>query len=151
MKKYLAILDGEMPLLENGRIDACLHRTAASIIVREVCPPDTPDADPSVTEYRVLAVANGHTLVEATPVTGRTHQLRVHFSHLGYPITGDDLYGMPSEQIDRHALHARSLSFPLPSNDQIITLTAPLTEDFAKLLGLYFPNHPLLTERILSL
>lgn len=150
-KKYLAILDGEMPLLENGRIDACLHRTAASIIVREVCPPDTPDADPSVTEYRVLAVANGHTLVEATPVTGRTHQLRVHFSHLGYPITGDDLYGMPSEQIDRHALHARSLSFPLPSNDQIITLTAPLTEDFAKLLGLYFPNHPLLTERILSL
>ena len=150
-KKYLAILDGEMPPVENGRIEACLHRTAESIIVREVCSPDTPDADPSVTEYRVLAVGNRHTLVEAAPITGRTHQLRVHFAHLGYPITGDDLYGAPSDAIDRHALHARSLSFPLPSTDQIITLTAPLTEDFAKLLREYFPDHPLLTERILSL
>ena len=150
-KKYLAILDGEMPPVENGRIEACLHRTAESIIVREVCSPDTPDADPSVTEYRVLAVGNRHTLVEAAPITGRTHQLRVHFAHLGYPITGDDLYGTPSDAIDRHALHARSLSFPLPSTDQIITLTAPLTEDFAKLLREYFPDHPLLTERILSL
>lgn len=150
-KKYLAILDGEMPPVENGRIEACLHRTAESIIVREVCSPDTPDADPSVTEYRVLAVENRHTLVEAAPITGRTHQLRVHFAHLGYPITGDDLYGTPSDAIDRHALHARSLSFPLPSTDQIITLTAPLTEDFAKLLREYFPDHPLLTERILSL
>ncbi|MBE6627497.1 MAG: RluA family pseudouridine synthase [Ruminococcaceae bacterium] len=150
-KKYLAILDGEMPPTEQGRIDACLHRTAKSIIVREVCSPDAPDADPSVTEYRVLAAMNGHTLVEAAPITGRTHQLRVHFSYLGYPITGDDLYGAPSKAIDRHALHARSLSFPLPSTDEEITLTAPLTEDFAKLLEAYFPDHPLLTERILSL
>ena len=146
-KRYLAILDGEMPPVENGRIDACLHRTATSIIVREVCSPDAPDADPSLTEYRVLAVGNGHTLVEAAPITGRTHQLRVHFSHLGYPITGDDLYGTPSSQIDRHALHARSLSFPLPSSDEQITLTAPLPEDFSKLLKAYFPSHPLLTER----
>jgi 23S rRNA pseudouridine1911/1915/1917 synthase len=150
-KKYLAILDGEMPPTEHGRIDACLHRTAASIIVREVCAPDTPDADPSITEYRVLAVKNGHTLVEAAPITGRTHQLRVHFAHLGYPITGDDLYGTLSDKIDRHALHARSLSFPLPSNDKVITLTAPLTDDFAKLLQEYFPDHPILTERILTL
>ena len=146
-KRYLAILDGEMPLVENGRIDACLHRTATSIIVREVCSPDAPDADPSLTEYRVLAAMNGHTLVEASPITGRTHQLRVHFSHLGYPITGDDLYGTPSALIDRHALHARSLSFPLPSSDEQITLTAPLPEDFSKLLKAYFPSHPLLTER----
>ena len=146
-KRYLAILDGEMPLVENGRIDACLHRTATSIIVREVCSPDAPDADPSLTEYRVLAAMNGHTLVEASPITGRTHQLRVHFSHLGYPITGDDLYGTPSSLIDRHALHARSLSFPLPSSDEQITLTAPLPEDFSKLLKAYFPSHPLLTER----
>ena len=150
-KRYLAILDGEMPPTEHGHIDACLHRTAASIIVREVCSPDTPDADPSLTEYRTLAVGNGHTLVEASPVTGRTHQLRVHFSHLGYPITGDDLYGTPSDAIDRHALHARSLSFPLPSNDETTVLTAPLTKDFAELLKLYFPDHPLLKERILSL
>ena len=150
-KKYLAILDGEMPFVENGRIEACLHRTAASIIVREVCSPDAPDADPSLTEYRVLAVGNGHTLVEAAPITGRTHQLRVHFAYLGYPITGDDLYGTPSSLIDRHALHARSLSFPLPSNEEPISLTAPLPEDFARLLRACFPDHPLLKERILSL
>ena len=146
-KKYLAILDGEMPVNDHGRIEACLHRTEKSIIVREVCSPDAPDADPSVTEYRVLAVGNGHTLVEASPITGRTHQLRVHFSHLGYPITGDDLYGTPSDTIDRHALHARNLTFPLPASDEPITLTAPLPEDFAELLKAYFPDHPLLTER----
>ncbi|MBQ8440470.1 MAG: RluA family pseudouridine synthase [Clostridia bacterium] len=149
-KTYLAILDGEMTQRE-GRIDACLHRTAKSIIVREVCSPDTPDADPSLTLYRVLAVGNGHSLVEATPVTGRTHQLRVHFSHLGFPITGDDLYGTPSDAIDRHALHARNLNFPLPSTDESITLSAPLTRDFAALLKRYFPDHPLTKERILSL
>ena len=80
-KRYLAILDGEMPPVENGRIDACLHRTATSIIVREVCSPDAPDADPSLTEYRVLAVGNGHTLVEAAPITGRTHQLEACVIH----------------------------------------------------------------------
>ncbi len=150
-KTYLAILDGEMPKDAAGRIDACLHRTAKSIIVREVCAPDAPDADPSVTEYRVLASQNRHTLVEAKPLTGRTHQLRVHFAHLGYPITGDDLYGIPSEDIDRHALHARSLSFPLPSTEKNLTLSAPLTEDFANLLCRYFPDHSLTQERIPSL
>jgi 23S rRNA pseudouridine1911/1915/1917 synthase len=141
-KRYLAILDGEMPLGE-GVIDACLHRTAQSIIVREVCPPDAPDADAACTQYRVLASQNGHTLVEAHPITGRTHQLRVHFAHLGFPITGDDLYGKASAEIDRHALHAVTLQFPLPSTGKPITLHAPLAPDFAALLDRYFSNVPL--------
>ena len=149
-KSYLAILDGELTEPE-GEINACLHRTAASIIVREVCSPDAPDAAPSVTRYRVLAVQNGHTLVEAFPLTGRTHQLRVHFAHLGHPITGDDLYGTPSDQIGRHALHARTLTFPLPSTGEPLTVTAPLTRDFAALLKHCFPEHSLTHERTASL
>jgi tRNA pseudouridine32 synthase/23S rRNA pseudouridine746 synthase len=96
-------------------IDACLHRTKESIIVREVCPPDTPDADTAKTKYCVLATENGHTLVAASPITGRTHQLRVHSAHmlgLGIPIVGDTLYGgIPSERL---MLHAESVSFKHP-------------------------------------
>ena len=139
-KSYLAILDGEMPLGE-GVIDACLHRTAESIILREVCSPDTPDADPSRTEYRMLAAENGHTLVEARPITGRTHQLRVHFAHIGHPLTGDDLYGTPSDAIARHALHARTLAFPHPVTNEVIEIQAPLADDFEAALRKFFPTY----------
>ena len=138
-KRYLAVLDGELCTAE-GVIDACLHRTAKSIIVREVCSPDVPDADRARTEYRVLAVANGHTLVEAKPITGRTHQLRVHFASIGHPITGDDLYGTPSSLIPRHALHAVQLTFPHPTTQQQMVVTAPLAQDFSCLTEQLFPN-----------
>lgn len=138
-KSYLAILDGEMTEKE-GVIDACLHRTAQSIIVREVCSPDTPDADTARTEYRVLAAQNGHTLVLAHPITGRTHQLRVHFAHLGHPITGDDMYGTVTPLISRHALHAVSLTFPHPSTGEETCLTAPLPNDFSTLANHLFPD-----------
>ena len=137
-KSYLAVLDGEMPLGE-GEINACLHRTAESIILREVCSPDAPDAAPSLTKYRVLAATNGHTLVRAYPLTGRTHQLRVHFASIGHPITGDDLYGTPSPLIGRHALHAHTLSFPHPKTGERMTLTAPLPPDLCQLVKACFP------------
>jgi 23S rRNA pseudouridine1911/1915/1917 synthase len=138
-KSYLAVLDGEMTV-ESGVIDACLHRTAKSIIVREVCPPDAPDADAARTEFEVLATENGHTLVKARPITGRTHQLRVHFAHLGHPITGDDLYGTPTDHIPRHALHARSITFPHPATGKQMTLSAPLPSDLATLVKALFPR-----------
>ena len=141
-KTYLAVLDGEMPL-GDGVIDACLHRTEKSIIVREVCPPDAPDADAACTEYTVLQAQNGHTLVEARPITGRTHQLRVHFASLGHPITGDDLYGTPSPLIDRHALHAYSLAFPHPATEREMLLRAPLAEDMDRLIHQLFPTFSL--------
>lgn len=138
-KTYLALLEGE--LLENeGRIDRCLHRTAQSIILREVCSPDAPDAAPSLTEYRVLARGNGHTLVLASPITGRTHQLRVHFASIGHPILGDDLYGRESNRIPRHALHAYTLTFPHPSTEECMTLLAPLPEDMRVLVKELFPS-----------
>ena len=112
-KRYVAILVGEMPA------DRILHTLEAPIYhpetggIRRVVG-EGPGAVYAKTLYRVLAVGNGHTLVLCQPVTGRTHQLRVHFSHLGHPILGDDVYGEPSSLVDRHALHALSLSFPLP-------------------------------------
>ncbi len=138
-KTYLAILDGEMTV-PHGRIDSCLHRTQKSIILRETCPPDAPDADTALTEYRVLRVQNKHTLVEASPITGRTHQLRVHFSSIGFPITGDDLYGTPSEVIGRHALHAYTLCFPHPETAAPLCVTAPPPADFLAALEAFFPD-----------
>lgn len=139
-KSYLAILDGEMEE-KDGEINACLHRTAQSIIVREVCSPDAPDADEAKTVYRVLLSKNGHTLVQAYPITGRTHQLRVHFSSVGYPITGDDLYGTPSPLIPRHALHAYTLTFPHPSTQKKLSFCSPLPKDFSDLLEKVFETN----------
>lgn len=138
-KTYLAVLEGE-ELPDGGVIDTPLHRSAKSIIVREICAPDVPDAEPSRTEYRVLARGGGHSLVEARPITGRTHQLRVHFASLGHPIVGDTLYGNPSDRIGRQALHARTLTFPRPSDGTVMTFTAPLPNDLAKLISDLFPR-----------
>ena len=136
-KTYLAVLQGELENTE-GVVDAPLHRTAESIIVREVCSPDAPDADAARTEYRVLCVKNGYTLVEAHPITGRTHQLRVHFAHLGYPIVGDDLYGSASPHLARHALHAQKLCFVHPTSGKELCIRAPLPQDMLDLIKLVF-------------
>lgn len=138
-KSYLAVLEGE-DCPDSGLIDRPLHRTAESIIVREVCAPDAPDAASSRTAYRVLARGGGCSLAEAVPLTGRTHQLRVHFASIGHPIAGDTLYGIPNGRIGRQALHARSLCFPHPSTGEAITLTAPLPPDLKELIDRCFPH-----------
>ena len=138
-KTYLAVTVGEMAEKE-GVIDAPLHRTKESIIVREVCSPAAPDADAACTEYRVLAVENGYSLVLVRPLTGRTHQIRVHFAHAGHPLVGDDLYGTPTPLIARHALHAYQLSFPHPMTEESITLSAPLCADMRSLIEACFPT-----------
>lgn len=138
-KAYLAVTVGEMPERE-GVIDAPLHRTKESIIVREVCAPDVPDADAACTAYRVLARENGYSLVLVHPLTGRTHQIRVHFAYAGYPLVGDDLYGTPTPLIDRHALHAYMLSFPHPMTEERLTFSAPLCADMRHLIEKCFPN-----------
>ena len=130
-KKYVAILRGVLP--ENsGVIDTYMRRTAESVIVREVCGSDE-GGDRAITEYEVLCKSRTHTFVLATPVTGRTHQLRVHFASLGCPIEGDDMYGSTSDHIARHALHSFYISFPKPSDKSILTVTSPLPSDMRHL------------------
>lgn len=82
----------------------------------------------AVTEYKVLAYLNGHSLLEVHPRTGRTHQIRVHLASIGFPIIGDPVYGTPSPLIDRHALHAHTLSFSFEGKEYSFSQETP--EDF---------------------
>ncbi len=130
-KKYIAVLRGVLPMSE-GIIDTYMRRTEQSVIVREACD-ECEGADRAITEYTVICKSDTHTLVCATPVTGRTHQLRVHFASLGCPIEGDDLYGSASPYIDRHALHSFFLEFPHPDGSGSIRVAAPMHQDMIKL------------------
>ena len=135
-KQYIAILCGEMPD-DRGRIETYIRRTEASIIVRENCDADG-GGDYALTEYEVLARVPGYSLVLASPITGRTHQLRVHFAGLGCPILGDDMYGSVTPMIPRHALHAAYLSLPHPHTKEMLELNAPLPKDMSDALASIF-------------
>ncbi len=135
-KTYIAILQGELKN-DEGIIEAHIRRKAKSIILREVCE-KTEDSKIAITSYKVLAKNNSLSLVLATPITGRTHQLRVHFAHLGAQILGDDLYGEKSNLIDRHALHAYKLCFEHPETKQKMELKAQLPKDMKAIIDKYF-------------
>lgn len=137
-KTYIAVLEGE-DILDEGIIEKPLRRSAQSIIVREVCSASDAGAEVSVTRYRTLARGGGCSLVLARPLTGRTHQLRVHFASIGHPIVGDDLYGIPNGRLSRQALHAYSLSFPQPSTGEAISLFSPMPTDMKQLVSDLFP------------
>ncbi len=90
---------------------------------------------PSETHFRVLQRLIDHTLLEALPATGRTHQIRVHAYALGYPLLGDDLYNAPpTDLIGRPALHACSLTFTHPTTNERLTLSVPYPQDFQQAL-----------------
>ena len=116
---------------EEGAIDAPIALAHGSIIQRCVCG----RGRPSRTEYRVLARGGGHTLLRVVPVTGRTHQIRVHFASRGHPLAGDGMYGGCSEYMARPALHCGAVSFGLPGENAAHTVHAPLPEDMRALLA----------------
>ena len=131
-KKYLAIVKGLFPE-DNGTIDVPLGRPDPDQVHRGV----VTGGNPSVTHFKVLErFESGYTLMELILETGRTHQIRVHLSHLGYPIVGDTLYGTADDDlIKRQALHAESLSFLHPVTGAPLHLKAPLPEDMVQLLN----------------
>lgn len=129
-RTYLAVCTGG-PEGEEGRIDLPIGRDPDSAVKRRV----DPAGKAAETAYRVLLRNGGLTLVELTPRTGRTHQLRVHMAALGCPLAGDWLYGTEDrELIARPALHAARLEMVHPVTGDALTLEAPLPEDMRKLL-----------------
>lgn len=131
-KKYLAICSGIFKEKE-GIIDAPIA-TSEDNIRREV---NYVIGKKSITSYKVLEEYDKMSLVMLTLYTGRTHQIRVHLSHLGHPIIGDSLYGEKSELINRQALHSYSIKFKLPRNDEEIEIFAKVPKDFHFFPALY--------------
>ncbi len=125
-KHYLALVEGEIEF-DEGIIDAPLSR---HIYQRDkVGVQYTDEAREAVTYYRVVKRLQGVTLVDLFPKTGRTHQLRVHMSHIRHPILGDDKYGKKSN-FPRLALHARALGFRHPETGGYIEFSCPAPHEF---------------------
>ena len=92
----------------------------------------------AISEYRTLENFGEHTLLEVHPLTGRTHQIRLHCAFLDCPIVGDTIYGRrhPTVAIKRHFLHATRLTVKLPGEETSSTFEAPLPADLKELLEL---------------
>ena len=133
-KVYLALLDGQPPT-PTGRIEAAIGRDPRDRKRMAVVPENRGRA--AVTEYRVVETFAAHTLVEADLLTGRTHQIRLHFAYLKCPIVGDTVYGRrtPSLPLTRQFLHAARLSLTLPSSGAPLALAAPLPPELAQVLA----------------
>lgn len=144
-RSYLAVIPGEMPE-PDGTIDLPLGPKDGSII--EQCVRDDEKGKQAITHYRTIAVneCSGQkmSLLDIALETGRTHQIRAHFAHLGHPLIGDDLYGPPRDEdclIARQALHAYKISITQPwKNNEVLTLTATPPDDLLSLIGKFFPQ-----------
>ena len=155
-KTYLALVRG-VPTWDELVVDVPLGSANAAVKLRRGA---NPEGDVSVTEFSVRARMAAHSLVECRPRTGRTHQIRVHLEHVGFPILGDKLYGQPDEVFltiveqglgpaerlaigfPRHALHAYALSFPHPHSGQLFKVRAPLPADMQAVVDGAVPSWP---------
>jgi 23S rRNA pseudouridine1911/1915/1917 synthase len=136
-KVYLALLDGILAPRQ-GSIDAPIgrdprNRQRMAVISAQ----ESKQSRPAVTDYRVRTYYEGFTLVEATPHTGRTHQIRVHFQFIGFPLVADAVYGHRKSRIDcpRQFLHAHILGFHRPSDGAHLEFTSPLPADLQTVLN----------------
>lgn len=127
-KTYFAVVCGR--LSGGGRINAPIGRCEGSVITREV----RSDGQRAVTNYTVIGGNEKYTLVRIKLETGRTHQIRVHFAHIGHPLAGDDMYGGDISDTPFQALHCGELEFALPVSGERIRLEAPIREDMLRLL-----------------
>ena len=151
-KRYLAVVHGELPAPADV-IEQPIgpHPSKAKGMRERMVVRHDDLGKEAVTLYRVRERYRDYTLVELELKTGRTHQIRVHMTHLGFPLVGDDMYegvittmpmivgdpSLPSEVVmDRQALHAALLSFVHPISNEPMTFTAPMRDDMARLIGL---------------
>ena len=129
-KEYLCIVKGH---LENkiGTINLPIARKPNSIIERCI----DENGQESITHYEVLKSFENYSLVKCILETGRTHQIRVHFSSIGHPLLGDTLYDKKSTLIDRQALHSSKVSLIHPINKELLTFEAKLPDDIRKIIN----------------
>ena len=128
-KKYIALTHGSVTPAE-AIIDAPIGRSNANRQRMAVAE----GGRDSITRYRVMRHLPAHTLVEVSPTTGRTHQIRVHFASIGYPLVGDATYGKPDNRLNRHFLHASTLGFVHPSKGEFQEFASPLPVELAEYL-----------------
>ena len=130
-REYLAIASGHVTP-EAGIISAPLGRKPGTIIERMV---DWDNGETAITHYHVVKTTRHYSLVALKLETGRTHQIRIHMKHLGYPLIGDYLYNPDMRHIDRQALHSHKLSFCHPITGEMMSFTAPLPDDMQAALN----------------
>ncbi|MEO5888227.1 MAG: RluA family pseudouridine synthase [Anaerolineales bacterium] len=132
-KTYLALVDGKPPT-PSGRVEAYIgrdpsHRKRMAIVSES-------RGREAISEYKTLESFKSHTLLEFHPLTGRTHQIRLHCEFLHCPIVGDKIYGRKktSVDIDRHFLHAYRLKIALPNETEARIFEAPLPDELENVL-----------------
>jgi 23S rRNA pseudouridine1911/1915/1917 synthase len=132
-KIYLALVDGAPPT-PAGRVEAPIGRNTTHRKLMAVVPLEKGRA--ASTEYHTLEQFPKHTLLEIHPLTGRTHQIRVHMAFLGCPVVGDPVYGkrQPTVGIDRYFLHAHRLKIILPGEKKARQFEAELPEELKQVL-----------------
>lgn len=132
-KTYLALVDGKPPT-PAGRVEAAIGRDPKQRKKMAVVSPGR--GREAVSEYKTLETFKNHTLLEFHPLTGRTHQIRLHCQFLGCPIVGDSVYGRrnPSVNIDRHFLHAYRLKILLPNEKEARAFEADLPRELQDVL-----------------
>ena len=131
-KRYIAVVDGVVEL-DNGIISEPIGRHPRD---RKKMAVRFSESRTAVTNYKVLERFKNNTLLEIKPETGRTHQIRVHMAHIGYPVTGDVTYGTQkaTDLINRQALHAASISFSHPTTKNLMRFESKLPQDIKELL-----------------
>ncbi|KAF1084197.1 Ribosomal large subunit pseudouridine synthase D [Sporotomaculum syntrophicum] len=128
-REYLAVVHNSIDI-DTGTINLPIGRPYDGSLIFGV----TPQGKAAITHFSVIQRFAGGSLVKLRLETGRTHQIRVHMSHLGHPIMGDDLYGGDLEIIRRQALHSWRLKFNHPVTKETMQCEAPLPEDMTALI-----------------
>jgi 23S rRNA pseudouridine1911/1915/1917 synthase len=124
-RRYRAIVVGEVADLA-ARIEAPIGRDRKNRQRMAV----VASGREAITEFRRLEIAGGHSLLDVSLGTGRTHQIRVHLAYIKHPVLGDPVYGRRSPLINRPALHAQSLTLRHPRTGKSMTWESPPPEDF---------------------
>jgi 23S rRNA pseudouridine1911/1915/1917 synthase len=128
-KAYLVLVKGHLTP-ENGVIEAPVGRDPRNRKKMAV----VAGGREARTEYNVIKYIGDYTLLEVKPETGRTHQIRVHFAAIGFPVVGDKIYGVKSPFVPRQFIHASRLGFTLPSTGEYKEFTSELPADLAQAL-----------------